>query len=637
MIRRDPSLRLIRLLVTKSGKAAYDEKFHLGVNMIRSDGNSRGKSTIADLIFFALGGNLTEWKDEAGICDQTLAEVALNGAIVTLRREISVTGDQHPMWVFFGPLEDANVNVVDGWMKFPYARFGDRLGYSQVLFTALAMPEVPSDDANITMHQLLRLMYVDQITPVNQLFRMEERDAPNRRQAVGDLLCGVLDARIYPSQIKARQLDREYSDATGQLSALLRVLRRVDESVDFSDLISKTTEVEERRQQVLEEIESLRAIRYEKGNTDEESSAVLDALRRDLDKVSRDIVTAQREIDRVTLAMEDSALLVADLERNLKQIDQSQATGELLAPFVFSFCPSCMSPVDPTTDEHSCHLCKKGLDESYRQSRYARLRNEVEMQLRESQTLQVGREKDRAALSERLAGMRRIRNLLSNELLDRSRHYLTDADSKIEELTRSVGYLDRELVDLERERRLAQEVTELADKKARLNDDLTKLRRDIDQWISAKERRQASIYGLISRLTAEILADDLPSDIEPVDEDGVRFDFADNDIVINNKRGYSASSRTIIKNAFHLALVFASCLDERLKYPRFALLDNIEDKGMTPERSRNFQRLIVDWSVDMDVEHQIIFTTSMPDETLDNSKYTVGPKYSETNMSLNIA
>lgn len=636
MIRRDPSLRLIRLLVTKSGKTAYDEVFHPGVNMIRSHGNSRGKSTIADLIFFALGGDLTEWKREAGLCDQTLAEVALNGSVLTLRREISVSGSQRPMWVYFGPLVDATASAVDGWMKFPYARFGDRLGFSQVLFTALAMPEVPSDDANITMHQLLRLMYVDQMTPVSQIFRMEERDAPNRRQAVGDLLCGVLDARIYPSQIKLRQLDREYTDATSQLSGLLRVLRRVDESLDFSDLISRTTETEARRRQALEEIEVLRASRFEQAQKEDESSAVLEALRRDLDRVSRDVVAAQREIDRLTLAMEDSILLVADLERNLKQIDQSRATGELLAPFVFSFCPSCMSPIEPTADDHACHLCRKGLDESYRQSRYARLRNEVEMQLRESRALQEGREKDRAALTGQLGGMQRVRNILSGELLTRSRHHLTDADTKIEELTRFVGYLDRELVDLEREHRLASEVTQLVERKSKLNDELTALRRDIGDWVSAKERRQASIYGLISRLTAEILADDLPSDIEPVDAHGVRFDFADNDVVVNDKRGYSASSRTIIKNAFHLALLFASCIDERLKYPRFALLDNIEDKGMTPERSHNFQRLIFDWSSDMEVEHQIIFTTSMPEPTLEDPKYTVGLKYSETQMSLNV-
>lgn len=636
MIRRDPSLRLIRLVVTRSGKNAYDEAFHPGVNMIRSDGNSRGKSTIADLIFFALGGDLTEWKPEAGDCDQTFAEVALNGSVLTLRRDIIKSQAQVPMWIYFGPFSDASANAVEGWMKLPYARFKERLGFSQVLFNALTIPEVPSDEANITMHQLLRLMYVDQMTPVNKIFRMEERDAENRRQAVGDLLCGVLDERIYPSQIAARSLEREYIDVTTQFTGLMRVLRRVEENLDFSDLVSKTTETEEKRKAVLAEIEQLRASRYSRSQTEDEAPAVVEALRSDVDRVSRDVVTLQRDIDRLSLFMEDSALLIQDLQNNLKQIEQSQATGEAFAPFRFSFCPSCLSAIEPVADEHQCHLCKKGLDEDYNRSRYARIRNEVEMQLRESLTLQDERKKNRDELGTRLSGLQRIRNLLSEQLLDLSRHYLTDADAKIEELTRSVGYLDRELVDLARERKLAAEVTELAERKAKLNGDIAKLREDIATWIAARDRRQTKIYGLISKITAQILSEDLASDIEDVDEHGVRFDFGDNDIVVNEKRGYSASSQTIIKNAFHLALVFASCLDEQLKYPRFALLDNIEDKGMTPARSHNFQRLILKWSQEMTVEHQIIFTTSMPDASLEAPQYTVGEKYSEAVKSLKI-
>lgn len=636
MTRRDPSLCLLRLVVTKSGKSAYDETFHPGVNMIRSEGNSRGKSTIADLIFFALGGDLTEWKDEAGICDQTFAEVALNGSVVTLRRDISRTGTQLPMWVYFGPLAEGEASAVEGWSKLSYGRFGDREGFSQVLFRALGIPEVPSDDANITMHQLLRLMYVDQMTPVSAIFRMEERDSPNRRQAVGDLLCGVLDDRIYPSQIRARQLDREYTEVASQFSGLMRVLRRVDEGLDFSDLLSKVTATEDARRQALEEIEALRASRYSAGQSQSDTSEVLEVLRRDLDKVSRDIVTIQRDVDRLLLSTEDAALLIADLEKNLVQIGQSQATGDAMGRLVFAFCPSCLTPVTGPSDAHHCHLCKSELDEAHDLSRYARLRNELEMQLKESRALQQVRAKDRAALEDRLGGLQRVRSLLSEELLDRSRHYLTEADSKIEALTRSVGYFDRELVDLDRERRLAAEVTELSARKQQLNDDLSELRRNIAMWISAKEQRQSAIYGLISRITAEILSLDLPSDIEPVTQEGVRFDFGDNEIVVNQKRGYSASSRTVIKNAFHLAMLFASCADARMKYPKFLLLDNIEDKGMTPERSHNFQRLILQLSEATDVEHQIIFTTSMPDPLLDQPQYTVGPKYTETHKSLRI-
>ncbi|MET4740286.1 hypothetical protein ABIF73_004425 [Bradyrhizobium japonicum] len=636
MIRRDPSLRLLRLVVTKSGKSAYDEAFHPGVNVIRSEGNSRGKSTIADLIFFALGGDLTEWKAEAGSCDQTFAEVALNGAVLTLRREISAGSRQVPMWVYFGTLANGIESAAEGWIRLPYARSGDKESFSQLLFRAMGIPEVPTEEANITMHQLLRLMYVDQMTPVSAIFRMEERDSPYRRQAVGDVLCGVLDERIYPSQIRVRQLDKQYGETSGQFSGLMRVLHRVDESLDFSDLLSKTAQTEEARRKALDEIEQLRGARYSSDQKQSGGSAVLDTLRRDLDKVSRDIVVMQRDLDRLILAIEDADLLISDLEKNLVQIRQSQATGESLGPLTFSFCPSCFSPIEGAPDGHHCHLCKSELEEAHDLSRYARIRNELEMQLKESRELQKTRATDRDALQRRLDGLQRIRSALSDELLDRSRHYLTEADARIEVLTRSVGYFDRELIDLDRDRRLAAEVVDLAAQKERLNKELSELRRNIAAWTEAKEQRQSSIYNLISRITAEILAGDIPSDIEPVQSDGVRFNFRENEIVVNEKRGYSASSRTVIKNAFHLAMLFASCVDVRMKYPKFLLIDNIEDKGMTPARSHQFQRLILKMSKDTEVEHQIIFTTSMPDPILEGSPYTVGPQYSAARKSLKV-
>ena len=65
-------------------------------------------------------------------------------------------------------------------------------------------------------------------------------------------------------------------------------------------------------------------------------------------------------------------------------------------------------------------------------------------------------------------------------------------------------------------------------------------------------------------------------------------------------------------------------------------MDNIEDKGMTEARSQNFQRLIVATANAIDVEHQIIFTTSMIDPSLDRPDLTVGDKYDFNNKSLKI-
>ena len=57
MTRISPSLRIQRFVVRKGGGELYDENFNVGLNIIRGD-NSVGKSTIAELMFYALGGDL---------------------------------------------------------------------------------------------------------------------------------------------------------------------------------------------------------------------------------------------------------------------------------------------------------------------------------------------------------------------------------------------------------------------------------------------------------------------------------------------------------------------------------------------------------------------------------------------------
>ena len=57
---------------------------------------------------------------------------------------------------------------------------------------------------------------------------------------------------------------------------------------------------------------------------------------------------------------------------------------------------------------------------------------------------------------------------------------------------------------------------------------------------------------------------------------------------------------------------------------------------MEKERTQNFQKLIVKLSKESAIEHQIIFTTSMIDESLNNTELCVGEFYTETNKSLKL-
>jgi predicted ATPase len=65
MIKNKPAyLKLCRLIITSKAKEVYNEKFNNGINIIRGE-NSSGKSTIANMIFYILGGaEILRWCQE---------------------------------------------------------------------------------------------------------------------------------------------------------------------------------------------------------------------------------------------------------------------------------------------------------------------------------------------------------------------------------------------------------------------------------------------------------------------------------------------------------------------------------------------------------------------------------------------
>lgn len=213
---------LRRLRVMRHGLPAYDQAFHLGVNIIRGE-NGSGKSTIADFIFYAFGGEFDSWKAEASLCDEVQAEILTRSGILTIRRAI---GPRHTApFVFFGPIEEADRHAMDGWQQLPLHRTSDRESFSQILFRAAGIPESKGDgDSNITAHQILRLAYADQRTPAPRLFRFEQWDTHNMREAVGNLVCGLNVYEEYQIQLKLRELTKIFEAKQKQFSLRLAAM-----------------------------------------------------------------------------------------------------------------------------------------------------------------------------------------------------------------------------------------------------------------------------------------------------------------------------------------------------------------------------------------------------------------------------
>jgi hypothetical protein len=141
----------------------------------------------------------------------------------------------------------------------------------------------------------------------------------------------------------------------------------------------------------------------------------------------------------------------------------------------------------------------------------------------------------------------------------------------------------------------------------------------------------------LSERTITLLRQDGGFESDFIDPGKFEYDFAKDFMLVDGRSKFSASSETIMKNSFHLAILQESIWDENMRYPRLLLMDNIEDKGMGPKRSQNFQRLLVRSLEGVEEKYQIIMTTSMIDSELNDSAYCVGPYYEKGMHTLQLS
>lgn len=625
-----PTLLLQRLVVLKSANSLFDERFHVGVNIIRGE-NSSGKSTVADLIFYALGGDVTEWSPQAAAADSVHAEVSINGSVFTLSRDIESGG--HPSMYFFeGTLDDAMQNR-ERWLKYPYSRSSSSESFSQLLFRLLGMPEQRTEAAqNITMHQLLRLLYVDQMTPVDQLFRKERFDTQDTRSAIYDLLLGLDDLEIHAIRVKIRDLDRALESLVGELRALFAVFGKTDSSdISIIDLNEQLRRIQAERGELLarmDELQSANARSAVRGGAVDSA----ERISRELGEVTGNVERLKRVEQELAFDIEDSRAFVRTLRERLTALDASQGMAELLGAVKFPFCPACFAPIAEHREE-SCHLCHSALAPSGRIGGHLKVREELVFQERESARLLELKESELSRVQSERSVAEQTRGRLIREL-DQFKRRGDPLEAEQANLLRRVGYLDRSVEELHKKASLAEIVQKKIAERDNTQSELQQARNSVEVHEARRKARTERVRSRVAALAIEALRQDLKFEEDFVNAETIEIDFAKNRLAVNGRTRFSASSATYLKNAVVFSVFEYSLEDAAVRWPRFLLLDNIEDKGMQPQRSANFQKFVVERSSQYDVVHQVIMTTSMISPDLEDSIYCVGAHYDADNKTL---
>lgn len=624
--------RIRRLRVLRKGRAVYDQGFHSGVNIIRGE-NGSGKSTIADFIFYILGGEFDNWKTAAAECNQVQAEVFTQGGVLSLRRDIDKA--QTPMQVFFGPMNEAEHHGLDGWETYPIRRSESRESFSQILFRASGIPEAQSQGAaNITMNQILRLLYSDQRTPSAYLFRYEPFDTRDIREAVGDLICGLSVYETYEIELSLRNLEKQFDEKNRRFSALLDAMPR-DEALSRVETIDeRLVGLSGEYERLAQEIASAADL-VDEGQVKSFVRArakVVEELRKCRDQMAAN----EQRLQVNELEISDLTSFLEYLEELSQKLPRAHASSDIIGNIEFTHCPACLTELSGEQGSAHCVLCGAETDPEQEQSRYFQIKMDLDIQIRESR--QLLDEKGQASLQIDRE-LRRLRLDYQEKLSEFTVKYdvsTSPRESFIAERYQRIGQIDRERTELERLRERALEIQALSNEKAGLQEQINRLKDRQQALENASQHRRKQALTRVSDTARGILRQDLERQTEFRKAQTVSINFGDNSVLVDGELNFAESSNVIVKNAAILSLLLAATQDEHFYHPRFALFDNIEDKGMEQDRSYNFQELIVGLSQNSSLDHQIIFTTSMFNPSLDKEEYVIGPNYTHERRALTV-
>ena len=629
-----PTISLKQLSVYKNNNCVFDCEFHLGVNIVHGH-NSSGKTTILDFIAYTLGAENIPWKQEALLCDTSIAEILLNGRHITIRRDVNQKL-MNPLYIYWGTLSEALAASVTSWELFPFKRSTNKISFTQALLLALELTEAQGDGAsNLTMHQFLRVMYADQPSLHSPIFRVDTFDNALTRETVGNYLCGIFDDALYSRQLEKRELDKEIQRLTTELRSIFSVLGRSQQDVSLEFFAQQIKTMEYERDNLVAELARLKSERTLQISTN--PALKNEDVRKGLDLAKRTLFDEEDRLARTEYEIADSLKFIEEIQSRLISIEESSVTRNYFNSLQFSFCPCCLSAVNSSpTGSTACALCKTPLNDTPGDGQALRMKNELRIQLQESQVLIADRETDALEIRTKLPGLKQNLKQLEQKYAASTKVWSSELEDALERTARAIGSVEQEIKGLYDSQRLSLVIQELQAKRKTFTDRLEDVNAIIERLEFTQVERQKKVELEITSTLGKLLRKDLYRQKEFQCAENIKFSFSDNSISVDGANQFSESSTVVLRHLFHVALLSASTRVPGMRFPRFLMLDGIEDGGMELVRAHLLQEIIVEECETYDCDYQLIIASSQIAPSLDVDTFVVGRMFSEERRSLAI-
>lgn len=478
------------------------------------------------------------------------------------------------------------------------------------------------------MHQILRLLYIDQDSPTNSLFLYGQFDSALTRTTVAELLLGIYNEELYSNRLDKKAKSKETESLEGEIKGM-KQLSDNPLLLQPSHIHTMIENLGKNKVDLGNQIEALKANEKKVVYTNKtklefqklkEESLI---LRKNVENLSEKIFGLEYEIS-------DTNFFIEMLESKVQAIKNSLKTKERLSSIPLTFCPECLSTLEITSEEN-CGLCKQALNDNKGSSALSKMQQEISFQIIESKKIierQITELSNLKAKQEKVnQELRSSQKAVNNALED----VKSLRDERIDRLLIEKGEIDGQILQFATMLETAVKFQQFQEKLVKLQVDLKNLNEVIKHQEFAQKELAKNTSQKIENFALSLLHEDLNREDGFKEARSIKIDYGSNSIYVDDRlKRFSASSNFYLKNTVRFALFFASLEIPQMRFPRFILCDNMEDNGIEEKRAKNFQRLIVNTATKYQVEdYQLIYTTSFIPEELNNTDYCVGDYYSK--------
>lgn len=340
-----------------------DEEVRFGEHVSFFHGEmGAGKSTIAEMVNFCLGGKLvnTPAVSSEVISVQLLLQIGVTE--VLLQRDLNSTSSLVASW--------QNEDEV-GRLDLPFDAQNDSLygddvfNFSDFVFRALSVPvlkvRTKKEDPDSKLHRVSlrdfwRFCYLDQKHLDSSFFLLEQ---PIRAEKSKDVLKYVLG--LHSDLLNT--LQGELAETRQQQRTLREAAQQIHEFLSQYEFSSED-EIDLQLDVVNRKAEALELERDEQQNQQSGIQTVSDLDRNENDKLNVAFKEKLEAIGEIKGRISEQDELIAEFVSMKFKAARSSLATEILQTSGFHACPSCGTTVSQKTDPSCCKLCKSALEEA---------------------------------------------------------------------------------------------------------------------------------------------------------------------------------------------------------------------------------------------------------------------------------